>query len=515
MLLEHRGYMVKQEGRLPTIEYMDLAKHFPIKIKEIAKAYLGTSVHAHFNTSCNPCPFVRFEWDKGGIFLARLSNKVSLNQSAFVLGRRISDNILLSQELMHNYHLDRGPARCAFKVDIQKAYDTVDWGFLKGKRGLCQCDPMSPYLFTLVMEVLMLILQRKVEASDSFTYHHYCSKLNIINLCFADDLFLFVHGDVNLAKVIMEALDEFKLVSGLVPSLPKSTSYFCNVLNYVKLAILNIIPFEEVFILPSRIMCDLEQLMRGFLWCHGDMLRGKAKVAWEVACLPKKEGGLGVRRLDVFNKALIASHIWSILTSKESLWVKWIHGYKLRDRNFWDTLYRGAGFKLFHSVKDGILNGNWAWTIDWCDFSFQVWDHLNTFAGLPNSSASLDSIVDMLIPISKKKSARSVTAKLVFAASSYFIWQERNSKIFKNKRRCKDQLIEVIMTTVRLKLLTCRFKRTASVEYFFSFGSWLVWNIFSALEVTYLAHSFILLMDLALLDCYSFSGSLARASLVL
>ncbi|GKD53721.1 putative RNA-directed DNA polymerase, eukaryota, reverse transcriptase zinc-binding domain protein, partial [Tanacetum coccineum] len=59
-----------------------------------------------------------------------LADLVSLNQSAFVPRRRISDNILLTQELMHNYHLDRGTSRCAFKVDIQKAYDTVDWKFL-------------------------------------------------------------------------------------------------------------------------------------------------------------------------------------------------------------------------------------------------------------------------------------------------------------------------------------------------------------------------------------------------
>ncbi|GJX13355.1 hypothetical protein Tco_0205113, partial [Tanacetum coccineum] len=56
---------------------------------------------------------------------------VSPNQSAFVPGRSIADNVLLTQELMHNYHLDRGTPRCAFKVDIQKAYDTVDWAFLK------------------------------------------------------------------------------------------------------------------------------------------------------------------------------------------------------------------------------------------------------------------------------------------------------------------------------------------------------------------------------------------------
>ncbi|GJU94038.1 sugar transport protein 13 [Tanacetum coccineum] len=55
-----------------------------------------------------------------------LKHIVSPNQSAFVPGRSITDNILLTQELMHNYHLDRGSPRCAFKVDIQKAYDTVD-----------------------------------------------------------------------------------------------------------------------------------------------------------------------------------------------------------------------------------------------------------------------------------------------------------------------------------------------------------------------------------------------------
>ncbi|GKC86534.1 hypothetical protein Tco_1147183 [Tanacetum coccineum] len=69
--------------------------------------------------------------DTEGLIIGGIDGVVSLNQSAFVLGRQISDSILITQELMYNYHLNQGPPRCAFKVDIQKAYDTVDWRFLE------------------------------------------------------------------------------------------------------------------------------------------------------------------------------------------------------------------------------------------------------------------------------------------------------------------------------------------------------------------------------------------------
>ncbi|GKA68671.1 RNA-directed DNA polymerase, eukaryota, reverse transcriptase zinc-binding domain protein [Tanacetum coccineum] len=55
-----------------------------------------------------------------------LDSLVDKNQSAFIPSRQISDNILLSQELLKGYHRNRGYARCAFKVDIQKAYDSVE-----------------------------------------------------------------------------------------------------------------------------------------------------------------------------------------------------------------------------------------------------------------------------------------------------------------------------------------------------------------------------------------------------
>ncbi|XP_022880751.1 uncharacterized protein LOC111398023 [Olea europaea var. sylvestris] len=59
-----------------------------------------------------------------------LTDIVGSQQTAFVKGRHISDNIYLSQELLRNYHRSGGLPRCALKVDLMKAYDSVRWDFL-------------------------------------------------------------------------------------------------------------------------------------------------------------------------------------------------------------------------------------------------------------------------------------------------------------------------------------------------------------------------------------------------
>lgn len=61
--------------------------------------------------------------------------------------------------------------RCVTSVSYSININENIHGHFKGKRGLRQGDPMSPYVFTLVMEVLTLILKRKIEEDGHFDFH--------------------------------------------------------------------------------------------------------------------------------------------------------------------------------------------------------------------------------------------------------------------------------------------------------------------------------------------------------
>lgn len=174
------------------------------------------------------------------------------------------DNILLAQDILVGYNKKAGAPNYTLKIDIQKAYDTVNWrflekalngfgfhdlmvkwimmcvkspwfmisingednGFFVGKRGLRQGDPLSPYLFTLVMEVFNLIIKRNIEMRLLFKYHRKCRFQKITHICFADDLLVFCSGQIRSVRIIKNSLDLFRDVSGLNASMTKSQFFF-------------------------------------------------------------------------------------------------------------------------------------------------------------------------------------------------------------------------------------------------------------------------------------------------
>lgn len=60
-----------------------------------------------------------------------LSDIISPYQSSFVPGRRIQDNVVIPQELIHTLdRLKRAKKFMVVKVDLEKAYDMLSWDFL-------------------------------------------------------------------------------------------------------------------------------------------------------------------------------------------------------------------------------------------------------------------------------------------------------------------------------------------------------------------------------------------------
>lgn len=64
------------------------------------------------------------------------------------------------------------------------------------------------------------------------------------------------------------------------------------------------------------------RLMRKSLWGGSDVNGKIAWVKWDDVCKPKESGGLGIKDLFIFNKALIGKWRWRYLNEPNSLWCR-------------------------------------------------------------------------------------------------------------------------------------------------------------------------------------------------
>ncbi|GJU05307.1 hypothetical protein Tco_1121737 [Tanacetum coccineum] len=174
------------------------------------------------------------------------------NQSAFVPDRHIQDNILLSQELFKGYDRKEGPKRVAMKIDIQKAYDTVNWKLFS------QIEKLP------IRYLGVPLASKRISAKN-------CKSL-------IDKIKNKVCNDKSKCLSYAERL---LLIASVLESIH--------------------VYWASVFLFPK----------------------------------PKSKGGLGLKDLGVWNKAMIVKHLWYIINNKETLWVKWINTVKLKGRSVW------------------------------------------------------------------------------------------------------------------------------------------------------------------------------------
>ncbi|XP_010495447.1 PREDICTED: uncharacterized protein LOC104772543 [Camelina sativa] len=359
------------------------------------------------------------------------------NQTAFLTDRLLLENTVLAAEIVNGYHKSQGPKRIVIKVDIAKAFDTLSWDFLftclkaleipnqylrwlqacictpnftigyngtvqgyfKGRRGLRQGDPLSPYLFVIAMNNLSLMLNKAAE-EGKFLYHHNCDTAKLTHLCFADDLLIFVDGSVSSVQNVLEVLKEFEERPGLAISLQKSSFYSGGLteeeidsitvatglphgtlpVRYLgvplctkKLTLQNCEPLLQqvkgkinnwcskslsfagrlvlintviagisnfwcsTFLLPKACIRKINTMCSSFLWKGHCEGRHNARVSWDNITKPKDQGGLGIRDLATWNTACVLKLIWLLFFRSGLVWVAWYRLHFLRGSlsSFW------------------------------------------------------------------------------------------------------------------------------------------------------------------------------------
>nr|GEZ27579.1 RNA-directed DNA polymerase, eukaryota, reverse transcriptase zinc-binding domain protein [Tanacetum cinerariifolium] len=97
-----------------------------------------------------------------------------------------------------------------------------------------------------------------------------------------------------------------------------------------------------------------------------------------------------------------------------------------------------------------------------CCMARKVWSKVRVMRGMDFISPRLADIIAFITPISKGKTVVGILSRIMVATTSYYIWQERNRRLFKKNTSSRDQIVQSILSMVRLKLDTFKFKKMST-----------------------------------------------------
>uniref|UniRef100_A0A2N9FC99 Reverse transcriptase domain-containing protein n=1 Tax=Fagus sylvatica TaxID=28930 RepID=A0A2N9FC99_FAGSY len=128
--------------------------------------------------------------------------------------------------------------------------------------------------------------------------------------------------------------------------------------------------YLSLFPIPVSVAKRIESIQRNFLWGGTGEDPKLHLVAWERVCSPIQQGGLGVRHLIPFNRALLGKWLWQFGLEESHLWRLVVAAKYGEGRGGWtsNTLRGSYGCSLWKHIRMG-----------WEDFSMHI--HLEVGSG--------------------------------------------------------------------------------------------------------------------------------------
>ncbi|KAH9735402.1 putative ribonuclease H protein [Citrus sinensis] len=271
-------------------------------------------------------------------------------------------------------------------------------------RGIRQGDPISPYIFVLFIERLSHGICHAVNMGEWKPIRLARHGTPLTLFFFADDLLLLAEASCDQAKVLNTVLDVFCTSSGekmlgfsvtdnlgrylgmpllhsrvfkntyqgIVDTVERRLSGWnashLSLAGRITLAqsVIQAVPIYamQTTSLPVYVKAKIDQACKKFIWSGANPQRKMSLVSWDKVCQPKSCGGLGLKNLEVMNKALLMKVGWNLISSPNSLWTRvLLTKYGLNKENLPSVLPTKNGSYLWKSIgkvwKDTIMGIQW------------------------------------------------------------------------------------------------------------------------------------------------------------
>ncbi|XP_074289367.1 uncharacterized protein LOC141614521 [Silene latifolia] len=473
-------------------------------------------------------------------------------QAAFIKKRNIHENIMMSQSLVKGYGRKYLTPRCLIKVDIRKAFDSLQWCFIQAILKALK----FPEVF--VNWIMGCITRSWFSLKINGSVHGFFQGKSGLR------------GDVPSVSAVLKVLESFSTWSGLYANTEKTEIYFGGVSDAVKQHILQDTGFSEgnfpfrylglplntarltvdsYGVLINQIQSFLQHWATRFFSYAGKIQLINSVIFvltnfWRAtALLPKNI-------IKAFNK-LCKDFFWSIedgqrrLVKKSGLWFEWTQAYYLTNSSIWTVQSKNHYTESLRSlliIRDDLLaktgsitnaisllsswfhNGKfslsqaYSWfrnnfpMLHWtaalnhqfiipshrvitsldlqhklatldnfarkglsiinrcifckqdnekhahlffnCVFSSKIWECIQRW--LQISGRSSDAKSELLWSSDRRHGRhwKNGWVRASIAATCYYLWEERNSRVFNGFERTSEQLLHVIRVTVSSRVLS-------------------------------------------------------------